>query len=323
MYTKNEIFSKRNLKKPDIFRYEGLNKELKTQVFLIWDEFFSQETINKPLVGSIWESIYKTLQKEHALLDLYQPTLLGERHDIPYKVRQYFLLELGETDKLLDVIEVIFKLINGYETIIKNLRGHFEQLIITPADAINELNDRFIENGVGFEFTQNQIIRIDNKILHEEIVKSTLFLTTDPVFNSVNKEFISACEHLRHGRLEESSNDCLKAFESTLKILCSIRGWNYSETDTSNTLIKICFENKFIPDYLQAYAAGIRQILEAGVPTIRNRNSAHGKGTSETEMPEHLAVFMLYLTGATINYLMDSNNAIQESESSKAAISEL
>lgn len=300
-----KLYSKRQLVKPDIFNYGNLEQTLKNQIFLIWMGFFNQDTVNKELANYIWGDIYLTLLKEHGVLELHR-TQMGEKSDMPYLVRKYFLDYLHDINKLLDVIELVFRYIDEYDPIHKEKFGRSPNYLITSKDAISELNARFLEHGVGYEFSGGQILRIDNKMLHEKVIKTTLWLTTISDFQSVNQEFLSATEHLRHSRFVECSNECLKAYESTLKIICSKMGWTYSQNDTSNKLISICFENNLIPDYLQAYFTGIRQVLESGIPTIRNRTSAHGKGTQKVELPPHLAAFMVYLTGTSINYLIES-----------------
>lgn len=52
----------------------------------------------------------------------------------------------------------------------------------------------------------------------------------------------------------------------------------------------------------------IKQLLEGSIPTVRNKNSAHGAGNTTIVVPDYLANYMLYLTGATIRLLVDTQN---------------
>ncbi|MFW2454327.1 AbiJ-NTD4 domain-containing protein, partial [Aliarcobacter butzleri] len=66
--------------------------------------------------------------------------------------------------------------------------------------AINELNYRFKEHGVGFQFVENEIIRIDSELLHSEAVKPALKLLNEKNYKGAQEEFLSAYEHYRHGK---------------------------------------------------------------------------------------------------------------------------
>ena len=73
-------------------------------------------------------------------------------------------------------------------------------------------------------------------------------------------------------------NECLKALESTLKIICAKRKWPHRDTDTAKTLIDVVFAHGLVPDWLQSEFTALRSTLESGVPTGRNRLSGHGQG---------------------------------------------
>jgi hypothetical protein len=149
-----------------------------------------------------------------------------------------------------------------------------------------------------------------SEILHLEVTKKAIKILNDKDFENANEEFINAHEHFRHDRFKECLNECLKSFESVLKILIDKNGWLYNDKDTAKALIDIAFKNKLIPTYLQNSFTGIRTILESSAPTIRNKNSGHGQGPEKIIVPQHLASYMLYLTGATIIFLVDSNNVM-------------
>ena len=152
--------------------------------------------------------------------------------------------------------------------------------------AVEELNTRFLEHGIGYQLESNRIVRIDSKFLHQEAVKPVLQLLKAKHYAGANGEFRNAHEHFRHQRHSEAINECLKALESTLKVICKKREWPFSDKDQirRKTLLAIIFEKGLVPGYLESKFTGLRTVLESGVPTIRNRESGHGAGE---EPPSH------------------------------------
>ncbi len=144
-------------------------------------------------------------------------------------------------------------------------------------------------------------------MIHEEIVRPALSILSDPMYEGANAEFLSAHEHYRTGKYKECLNDCLKAFESTMKAICTHRGWEFNVGDTANRLIKIVFEHELIPSFMQSHFTALKSTLEAGVPTIRNRLSGHGQGAEEVTVPESIAAYALHLTASNVLLLTRAN----------------
>ena len=111
-----------------------------------------------------------------------------------------------------------------------------------PDQAIEDLNARFLEHGIGYQFVSGAgIVRKDSEFLHKEVLLPTLSLLSDKLYQGAQDEFLKAHEHYRHGRIKECLNECLKAFESTLKTICQIRGWKFQQTDAAKALLdKFC-----------------------------------------------------------------------------------
>ena len=74
-----------------------------------------------------------------------------------------FFLTTEETEKAIDVIELLFQSIDP------NVYGY--NVKISPDEAIDELNHRFREHGVGYQYESGQIIRVDSEFIHSEVVK--------------------------------------------------------------------------------------------------------------------------------------------------------
>jgi len=82
--------------------------------------------------------------------------------------------------------------------------------------AIQELNARFKEHSIGFQYVAGNVIRVDSELLHTEVVKPALTLLRRPGYAGAQAEFLKAHEHYRDGNTKEALSECLKAFESTM-----------------------------------------------------------------------------------------------------------
>jgi hypothetical protein len=56
---------------------------------------------------------------------------------------------------------------------------------------------------------------------------------------------------------------------------------------------------------------GLAICLEAGVPTVRNKTSGHGQGTTPTTVSQEFASYVLHLTAANILFLGNSETALR------------
>ena len=183
---------------------------------------------------------------------------------------------------------------------------------LSPDDAIAELNGRFQEHGVGYQFESGKIIHVDSKFVHAEIVKPVLQVLRDnKMYKGANEEFLSAHEHYRHRRYKECLNDCLKSFESVMKSMCDKHEWSYSKTDTAKRLIDVCFTNNLIPAFMQSQITSLRALLESGVPTVRNKLSGHGQGTAPTMVTQAFASYALHLTATNILFLTQQEEDVR------------
>jgi hypothetical protein len=104
--------------------------------------------------------------------------------------------------------------------------------------------------------------------------------------------------------------EALKAFESTMKAICDARRWKY-ERNTAKDLIAVVLKEGLIPEYLQTEIAGLRNLLEASVPTVRNKTSGHGQGSTPKPMPPHLAAYALHSAASNIVLLIQAHEALR------------
>lgn len=312
---KYKLFSKRtkNGEAVDVYQYDRLPREFRNQVFYIWNDtigFVSQAidsfgfgdyTPAEKISLSFFENIEDYLLRAYGRLKLANA-------DTPCS-RVFSFFSNSNTEECLDVIELSFRSLPFFHAQRSRM---FSDLRLTPQAATTELNDRFREHGIGYRFEDGLLIRVDSEYLHAEAVQPALQLLHDPRFKSALDEFVNAHEHFRHKRYPESLTDCLKAFESTLKIICDQHNWGYSETATARDLLKVAFDCNLIPKYLQSHYDSLRSSLQSGVPTVRNKEGAHGSGTDIRDVPEYLASYLINLTATSILFFIRASDAINQ-----------
>lgn len=303
-----DLFSKRQKALrgdiPDVYTYEDLPSALRVQIVHIWTDALGNNTNYfddygcGPNVKAAYKFIVDTLCREYGMFEL--PT--AEKHNRMYlNELANYLLQADDVEKQLDIVELSFKYIDkltreyGYLNK-RNASGSVD-------DAISELNYRFKEHGIGFQFVEGEIVRVDSELIHSEVVKPALRLLNEKNYHGAQQEFLSAYEHYRHGRHKEALNDCLKSFESTMKAICDKRKWPYQANATSKALIQVCFENDLVPSFWQQQLSSLRSMLESSIPTGRNKLSGHGQGTIPTKVPDYLVSYMLHMTASTLVFL--------------------
>ncbi|ELN2578002.1 hypothetical protein RY966_003755 [Enterobacter kobei] len=293
-----ELFSKRQKKLrdgvSDVYQYTKLPNTFRVQVIHI-----VRDTIGEDVVCSVSRSIYQELHqvlcKEYGVFALYK-----DANSFFDAIFNYFLSE-NNYEKCLDIIELSFKAIDGY---VRENEWKFRDCKQSPSEAIEELNIRFKESGIGYQFESGELVKVDSQFIHSDTVKPILqLLGKQKIYTGANDEFLSAHEHYRHQRYKECLNDCLKSFESLLKAIHKKHSWPFNDTDTAKKLINSSLAKNLIPEYLQNQFSSIRILLESGIPTIRNKEGGHGQGTEITRIPENLASYTLHLTATTLLFL--------------------
>lgn len=306
-----DLFSKRQKRlrgeQPDVLVYDEIPKPLRVQIIFIWRKAIGETIDALPTIihaATIYEYIRDTLREEFGVFELVPHSKRWQ----PNEELEAFFEQSTEPDKLLDQVELTFRLIEDHTD--EQRYRQFVRTRMTAAESVEELNTRFLEHGIGYQYESGFIIRADSTLLHAEAVKPALQILSRREFEGANAEFLKAHHHYRHGHYKESVNECLKAFESVLKIICDKRGWRYNQSDTARRLIEICFENELVPIYLQSQFSSLRSILQSGVPTARNKASGHGQGVVPTTVPSHLAQYVLHLTASTILFLSKSDQEL-------------
>lgn len=289
-----DIFSKRQKRlrgeMPDVYVYDELPKILKIQILYIWKDIknvYSKIYINPQSYDNItiYQKAASILRREYGLFNLFDNT---ENCELEF---QNFFLNEQKIEKCLDAIEVFCNLAQPAEIF---------------NDLIKELNDRFKEHGIGYQYENGQIIRIDSQFIHAEVVQPALQLLNNRHYAGAQQEFLKAHEHYRNGNAKEALNECLKSFESVMKVICKKRQWSYSGSATSKDLIHICLNHELIPDFWKKHYSSLSNLLKSSIPPARNTMSAHGQGSDVKSVPDYLVAYMLHMTASAIVFLIEA-----------------
>lgn len=313
-----DLYSKRSRRSrgefPDVYQYSDLPGSLRTQIVQIWIDVLGNLQDSRYLgkEPSAWSYIVNTLRREYGVFNLCSRSYGGG--DNPVSELCDFLLAEKDVEKALDAIELAFRVIDRITRSWDYL--HRRDADERASQAIDELNTRFREHSVGFEYVSEEIIRKDSQLLHEEAVKPALRLLQQGAYRGPEEEFLLAHSHYRQGNNKEALNECLKAFESMMKAICDKRGWKYADNATASKLIQVLFDQELIPAFWQQSFTSLRSSLESSVPTGRNKLAGHGQGTEPTQVPNHLTAYMLHMTAASLVFLAEAE-ALYTSPDSK------
>ena len=167
----SELFSKLKRKRertgqPVIYQYDEIPEKFRVQVMHIWKDAIGTDPgrYGGQATVRVWEAIHSSMSRELGL-----PTLGTQ--DNPMDNCFQFLFE-QDTERVLDIIQASFSFVERY---FGSYNGRPEQmeanigLSFPPDRAIEELNLRFLENGIGYQYQNGRIMRIDSEYTHSEM----------------------------------------------------------------------------------------------------------------------------------------------------------
>jgi AbiJ N-terminal domain 4 len=147
--------------KPDKLSYE-LPEGLRYQIVQIWEKGFGPDERHHPGPGMAYREIHRILCEEHQVPQLPQVS----RRSLPLRgvIAEYFLNV--EEPKALDVVQVVFSTMEKMLHRPVEMYGCFDDPFSLSnhysPEIIDELNRRFSENNVGYQYQQGQIHKIHN-----------------------------------------------------------------------------------------------------------------------------------------------------------------
>lgn len=208
-----DLYSKRKKRQlgdvPDVYVYDIIPNGLKIQIVHIWEDALGnpeKDHDNNNRMMPLYQELIEILRREYQVFKLSPQTF--DRNDKQYaypELREYFLAT-NDTDRVLDIIEMTFMAID-------KITRDYEYLSRSESDkiansAIDELNRRFKEHGIGYFYSDGIIGRIDSELTHEEIVKPALTILRQKGFENAQAEFLAAHEHYRQGKKPETLIEC-------------------------------------------------------------------------------------------------------------------
>ncbi|MCQ4696250.1 hypothetical protein NE452_01835 [Paeniclostridium sordellii] len=285
----------------DIYAYDEIPKKLRNQISHIWTDSIGE-------CRDAWNAIHDIMVRELGLLEIVSEKYYGKKEGCIL-----FLLDHDVTDEVIDIIEVSFNVIEQLHSNLLPYDKQYNKINQNSDEAIKELNHRFKENNIGYEYIDGEIIRIDRELTHVEIIKPAIKFLSELEFEGVNDEFMEAHKDYREGDYKSAINNAQKSFESMMKTICKKMGYTYDkDKDSAKILINRLIDESFIPKHLSNHFDGLRSCLngiktslESGLPTLRNRESGHGQGESIVGVPEYLAIYAINLVATNIVLLAD------------------
>ncbi|MFT6263262.1 MAG: hypothetical protein ACJAQ0_001126 [Dasania sp.] len=293
-----ELFSKRQAKARgeiiDVYTYDTFSDKFRRQIILTFRDIDLGQYSHSKL-DNVCCLVYKSLLKEYGLYGLTSTKTYEQ--DIFTVLLFDFIEKEQNIEKVLDAIELLCRVLESSKELFSS------QNIIKKA--ISDINYRFKENGLGYEYINQEIIRIDNNILHSDIVKPSLeHLSNNPHFKNSLDEFLTAHKDYRHKKYDSALVNCLKSIESTLKIICDKRNFGFDKNAPCSKLIDILKNNDFLHSFEDNSLNHLISLLKSSVPTYRNK-TAHGQGNHKITIEPHIASYVFHMTASTLLYLIN------------------
>lgn len=294
-----KLFSERIKNKdgePEVYIYDEFPEAFRNQVFYIMADVLDQY---EGYGYGLWGYMHDTFSREKGLKRLGRHDKGLER----YNVEIY--TNVSSQEDFLDFVDYIFHL---FDVGCRDIQPQYRHDLDTNAmvdKAIEELNYRFKQHNLGYEFVNGEVIRIDNKMLHQEVIKPALRLLYEEGFDGAEEEFRKAFEYRRKGDNKNAILEAGKSFESTMKTICDKKDYTYDKAkDTAKTLINILENNNFYPTYMSSHMANLRTTLETGLPVVRNKKAGHGQGSTVESISDEFAEYALNLAATNIVLLV-------------------
>lgn len=285
----------------EVYEYDALPKPLRIQLRQIIVAAIGPFGQRGRTHSDAWEAIAMTLRREFGVDRLTDATRENPMHDVIQFIGE------GGTDHVLSTIELCCRVINNLMVPMHPSDRHNVGADQEPKDALAEINTRFRQASIGYEFVDGDIVRIDSRLTHEAVIKPALSLLQDARFAGAEQEFREAHRKHRSGDNRGAVTDANSAFESTMKSICSIHGWDYLKGARASDLLKVLKAKGLFPDYLTKQFDNLQGTLTAGLPEIRNNEGGHGQGPTPRDTPDFVGAYALHLAAASIVYLCEAS----------------
>lgn len=304
-----DLFSKRQADAAksgvaDVYQYDDIPQNLRVQVKQIAIEAVGRVgshgdgIVTADEENSLWFQIERTYLREKGLEGIAHGDFAGTRV-------LTFMRECPTAD-WLDFLELIAL---GVEIMASDEYGYKRQTwkVSTPGQAaVDEINYRLRQAGVGYQLEGTRLIRVDSQYVHAEVVKPALALLSDQNFEGPRQEFLAAHHHYRAGEHRQAVAMAANAVESTFKAIFDRKGWAYQNGARISDLVKIGRANALWPDYLDTSFDQLVATLQSGLPKIRDNDASHGQGAIPKSVPGYIAAYALHLAASKIVFITEA-----------------
>lgn len=211
-----------------------------------------------------------------------------------------------------DFISGFEKLINSQNSInffLDLIEIFFNQYQGNKQTILKSINKILLLDSLGYQIDEikNQVIRIDSSHNYQEVIKPTLLLLNDDKFKNIDDEYRKAFEELKNGNYESVLVEANKAFESTMKIICDLKGYGLPKKHSATTLIAHLRQNDFITNFQDEKFNGLAKTLES-ISITRNNQAGHGQGSQTRNLSVIFAEYALRVTASNILLLLGIYN---------------
>ncbi|MCK5642055.1 MAG: abortive infection family protein [Gammaproteobacteria bacterium] len=173
------------------------------------------------------------------------------------------------------------------------------------ANVINEINDIFRIDRIGYEIVNGKIIIYGSEYLNDNVTKQTISLLNSSDFKGPLEEFEKALNHYLKKEYKDTIQEANNSFESTMKSILTKLGIKFDpQVDNASKLLQILYDNDVIYIHTQEFTNNLKKMLQ-GLPTIRNKQSGHGQGLDSIEIYKSYAGLSLHLAGSFIVFLIN------------------
>lgn len=294
----------------DVYRYDVAPEQLRHQLCMTFREgigYYFQSgayDFNEPHnANDLWREVDKVCRKE--LLSYLEHT---RERNLSTRFCN-FVMHAQDIDDFLSAVEIGCVALS----VVKDDYGSMEHRGAEQRgdEAIKEVNYRFEQHAIGFQFENRHIIRVDSTIVHAEVIKPALMILTAPLFAKANEDFMTSHTHYRNGAYKDCVTAANRAFESTLKAICDAELWAYDKGDRASELVtKVTTNGLFTHDFDKGFMSYVA-MLKTGLPAVRNDAGGHGEGLSSAAVTPQIARFALNLTATNILFLGELYKALK------------
>jgi hypothetical protein len=304
-----DLFSKRQADAAksgveDVYQYDVIPKPLRVQIAQISIEAIGKVGARSGMYGlpdrnnPRWQEIESIFCRERGVHGIHQGEFSGERVIA-------FMAECNTPD-WLDLLELICVMIEFINTEDQYPYRREWGVAVERDEALTEINYRLRQAGVGYQFEEKHLIRVDSQYIHAEVVKPALALLSGREFSGPREEFLAAHQHYRRGEHRQAVSMAANALESTFKAIFDKKGWSYTKGARISDLVKVARANQLWPTYLDASFDQLLATLQSGLPKIRDNDASHGQGALPKEVPAYVAAYALHLAASKIVFITEA-----------------